>query len=76
MEILTLKEAAEYLKLHPDTVKRLAQKGEIKGRRVGRGKNAVWRFDKNELWESLIANQKPPETRAKKRRGAPLKTVS
>lgn len=37
--------AAELLKLHPKTVKRLAQAGELPGMKIGR----VWRFRESSL---------------------------
>jgi excisionase family DNA binding protein len=43
--------AAELLKLHPKTVKRLAQAGELPGMKIGR----VWRFRESSLdaWMSV-----------------------
>ena len=39
-EVLTLEEAAVFLKVSPDTVRSLAEDGELAGRRVGKD----WRF--------------------------------
>ena len=44
-EVLTLREAAAYLRLCPDTVKRRAQAGELPAAKVGR----AWRFRRAEL---------------------------
>jgi excisionase family DNA binding protein len=44
-EIMTTKEIAEYLKLHPITICKYAAEGEIPAVRVGR----VWRFDKDAI---------------------------
>ena len=49
MEILKLKEAAEYLKIKPDTLRKLARKEEIKGFKISSGKNSSWRFNKHDL---------------------------
>lgn len=39
--LLTVKEVAEYLKLHPRTVSNKAKSGELPARRIG----GQWRFD-------------------------------
>ncbi len=44
-EILTPREAAEYLSVHVRTIYRLAKNGEIPGRKVG----GRWRFKKDVL---------------------------
>lgn len=44
-EILTLEEAAEYLRMNPEVLRRHAKKGEIPGKQIGR----VWKFSKNLL---------------------------
>ncbi|MBM3475538.1 MAG: helix-turn-helix domain-containing protein [Armatimonadetes bacterium] len=44
-EILTTEQAAIYLQLSPDAVKRLARLGRLPGAKVGRG----WRFRKVDL---------------------------
>lgn len=43
--LVTAERAAELLKLHPKTVKRLAQAGELPGMKIGR----VWRFRESSL---------------------------
>lgn len=45
MELLTLDEVAQLLRLSPPTVYRLAARGDIPGRKVGRH----WRFIKDDL---------------------------
>lgn len=59
-EILTPREAAEYLSVHVRTIYRLAKNREIPGRKVG----GSWRFKKDALdeWLSLREN---PTTKAK-----------
>ncbi len=44
-EVMTPKEAAEYLSVHVRTLYRLVKKGEIPGRKVG----GSWRFKKDAL---------------------------
>ncbi len=48
-EVLTLEEAAGYLKLPQDTMKREVNRGRIPGRRIDR----TWRFHKSALDEWL-----------------------
>jgi excisionase family DNA binding protein len=48
-EILTPREAAEYLSVHVRTIYRLAKNGDIPGRKVG----GSWRFKKDVLDEWL-----------------------
>jgi excisionase family DNA binding protein len=48
-EILTPREAAEYLSVHVRTIYRLAKHGEIPGRKVG----GSWRFKRDALDEWL-----------------------
>jgi excisionase family DNA binding protein len=48
-EVLTLEEAAGYLKLPQDTMEREANQGKIPGRRIDR----TWRFHKSALDEWL-----------------------
>ncbi len=48
-EILTPREAAEYLSVHVRTIYRLAKNGDIPGRKVG----GSWRFKKDALDEWL-----------------------
>jgi len=56
-EILTPREAAEYLGIHVQTIYRLLKNGEIPGRKVG----GVWRFRKDVLdsWLSYERNPSP-----------------
>jgi excisionase family DNA binding protein len=53
-EILTPREAAEYLSVHVRTIYRLAKNGDIPGRKVG----GSWRFKKDALdeWHSWREN--------------------
>jgi len=54
-EILTPREAAEYLSIHVRTIYRLVKKGEIPGRKVG----GSWRFKKDALDEWLSWKENP-----------------
>jgi excisionase family DNA binding protein len=51
-QIMTPKEAAKYLSLHPITIYRLAKTGKLPGFKVG----GQWRFKKN-LLDAWIKNE-------------------
>lgn len=55
-EIMTPREAAEYLSVHVRTIYRLAKNGEIPGRKVG----GSWRFKKGALDQWLSWREDPP----------------
>jgi len=57
-EIMTPREAAEYLSVHVRTIYRLVKNGEIPGRKVG----GSWRFKKNALDEWLTWKENPSST--------------
>ena len=46
-QIMTTKEVAKYLKLHPITICKLSKEGKIPSVQIGR----VWRFDKEVIDE-------------------------
>lgn len=54
-EILTPREAAQYLSVHVRTIYRLAKNGEIPGRKVG----GSWRFKKEALDRWLSGRESP-----------------
>jgi len=54
-EIMTPREAAEYLSVHVRTIYRLAKQGEIPGRKVG----GSWRFKKDALDEWISWREAP-----------------
>jgi excisionase family DNA binding protein len=56
-EIMTPREAAEYLSIHVRTIYRLAKLGEIPGRKVG----GSWRFRKDTLDAWLSEKENPSE---------------
>lgn len=59
-EILTPREAAQYLSVHVRTIYRLAKNGEIPGRKVG----GSWRFKKEALDRWLSGRENPPEEKS------------
>jgi excisionase family DNA binding protein len=54
-EIMTPREAAEYLSVHVRTIYRLVKNGDIPGRKVG----GSWRFKKDALDEWLSWRENP-----------------
>ena len=52
-EIMTPREAAEYLSVHVRTIYRLVKHGEIPGRKIG----GSWRFKKDALDEWLSTRE-------------------
>lgn len=44
-DVLTLDEAAAYLRVHPRTLRTKASEGEVPGAKIGR----VWRFHRDQL---------------------------
>ena len=55
--IMTTRDVAKYLKLHPITICKFAGEGKIPAIRVGR----VWRFDKEVIDRWIAGEQKQPE---------------
>ncbi|MGC9317047.1 MAG: helix-turn-helix domain-containing protein [Armatimonadota bacterium] len=49
-DVLTLSEAAAYLRVHPRTLRMKASEGEVPGAKVGR----VWRFHRQQLERWLM----------------------
>jgi len=54
-EVLTPREAADYLNIHVRTIYRLAKRGDIPGRKIG----GSWRFKKDVLDEWLSWKETP-----------------
>ena len=54
-EIMTPREAAEYLSVHVRTIYRLAKHGDIPGRKIG----GSWRFKKDTL-DSWLSDKRGP----------------
>jgi excisionase family DNA binding protein len=50
--LMTVREVATYLRVHPMTVYRLIQRGELPAIRVGRG----WRFSRSRIEQWLRAH--------------------
>lgn len=49
-DVMTLEEAAEYLRVHPRTLRMKASEGKIPGAKIGR----VWRFHRQQLESWLL----------------------
>jgi excisionase family DNA binding protein len=49
-DVMTLHEAAEYLRVHPRTLRMKAGEGKIPGAKIGR----VWRFHRRQLESWLL----------------------
>ena len=56
-QIMTIKEVADYLKVHERTVYRLAAKGEIPGFKVAN----TWRFRREDIRQWIDARTTSPE---------------
>jgi len=56
MKIMTLKSAAAYLNMNAEVLRRQVQKGEIPGRKLGKGSRSPWRFIQEELDEYIQGN--------------------
>lgn len=52
---LTVKEVAQYLKLSPDLIYKLAQQGKIPASKVG----TAWRFNREKIDQWMEAKEKP-----------------
>ncbi len=61
-EVMTPREAAEYLSIHVRTVYRLAKNGEIPGRKIG----GSWRFKKDTL-DDWLSERRHPMTQQEKK---------
>jgi excisionase family DNA binding protein len=67
-EIMTGRDVAEYLKLHPETVQRLAKRGDLSAFRLG----SDWRFRRGDIqrWiekrETIAAEIEPGPPRGRK----------
>lgn len=67
-EVMTLREAAEYLHCHPSTIYRMANHGDIPGFRLGGG----WRFRRSDIEKWIVSRiAKPPESKLAPRKGRP-----
>ena len=55
-EVLTAEEVAEYLRIHPYTLRRLARAGKLPGFKIG----GQWRFRKDEIdaWSKASVNKR------------------
>lgn len=48
-DFLTIKEFADHLGVHPDTIRRSIKRGRITAVRLGAGKRAIYRIPKSEI---------------------------
>jgi len=48
-DVLTLKEAARYLNIHPEVLRKKVVAGEVPGQKIGTGRRSPWRFMMREL---------------------------
>ncbi|MCJ7685661.1 MAG: helix-turn-helix domain-containing protein [Desulfobacteraceae bacterium] len=62
-EIMTTREMAEYLRLHPITICKFAAEGKIPAIRIGR----VWRFDKEAIDKWISEGQSKIVSKSKKK---------
>lgn len=53
-KILTLEEAAKYLRMNSEVLRRHVKKGNIPGKQIGR----VWKFSKEQLQKYVEGDQK------------------
>lgn len=58
MELMTLKKAAEYLKMNPEVLRRKVKDGTIPGKKIG--ERSSWRFYKEELDKFIEWNGEKP----------------
>lgn len=65
-EILTVAEAANFLKKHPDTIRRWIKTKKLAARKISAGKNGIFVILRNDLLEVVISNEIQAERRAKK----------
>lgn len=54
--VLTVKELAEYLKVHPSTIYRLLKRGQLRAFKVG----SDWRFNVEEIDRWRLEGEKKP----------------
>lgn len=58
MDLLTRKEVADILKVDPRTVERWLKVGALKGYKLGEGKTAPWRIEREEIQRFLEKNKR------------------
>jgi excisionase family DNA binding protein len=57
-DVLTLEEAAELLQANPEDVRRLAERGDLPGRKLGR----AWRFSRAAVLAWLAGADQPADS--------------
>lgn len=53
MELITVSQVAEYLRIHPEVIRRWLREGKLQGHKVG----GVWRIDKQAIDSMLKQNK-------------------
>lgn len=57
MEVMTLKQAAAYLSMSKEVLRRQASQGKIPGRRLGESVRSPWRFTREELDDFMLTSR-------------------
>ena len=65
-DILTVSEAAGFLKKHPDTIRRWIKTKKLVARKISAGKNGIFVILRSDLLEVVISNEIKAVRRAKK----------
>jgi excisionase family DNA binding protein len=55
-DILTLKEFAEYIHVHPNTVRKMIKTGQLSAFKTGKGKTSSYRIAKSETLRLSLMN--------------------
>jgi len=72
-EIVTVKEAAAFLRKHPDTIRHWIETKVLRARKLSAGKNGIYAIARNDLLELMVSGtieQKFKEKKKKKTRAA------
>ncbi len=65
-EILTVKEAATFLRKHPGTIRRWIEEKQLRARKLSAGKNGIWAILRNDLLELAVTDSIERKARMKK----------
>ena len=55
--LLTIEEVAEYVSMHPESIRRMARQGRLPGRKLG----GVWRFRQEDVEEAIFGAEEVDE---------------
>lgn len=67
-DVLTVPEVSEFLRVSTETVYRLAQRGELRGRKIGR----IWRFKREDVLDFLSGDGRRPEEASRSPQADPV----